>query len=139
MAMGVVHARLFRDTGRDAYKERALRTAEAILAHETDGKGRYLDDRDAWANGYFMGEWAREVLTLPGIKSEHLDLLRRTAMAVYERSRTQNGYYGGCWSGPAEGDACPWYKAGAKPDQIMTSSSAVNVIVAAAALDNPRP
>ncbi len=139
MAMGVIHARLYQQTKDTVYRDRALRTADAITASETDGKGHYLDDRDAWANGYFMGEWAREVLTLPGCKKENIRLLKETALAIHQRDRTPDGLYGGCWNGPL-GSGCPWNDppkngyAGLRslPEHIMTSSSAVNVIVAAA-------
>ena len=147
MAMGVVNARLYRDTGEDKYRLKALRTADDILSIETDGKGHLLDDRDAWANGLFMGEWVREVLALPGISKGEVDLVRRSARAVYSRARTTKGYYGGCWNGPAEGDGCAWIRtdgAGSNglksiPQQLMVSSNAVNVIVAAAAVEGRKP
>jgi len=53
--MGVAQARLFRITGDDEYRNKAVRTADAIRARLTDGKGVLLDDRDAWANGAFAG------------------------------------------------------------------------------------
>ena len=138
MGMGVLHARLYRMTGDDKYRLRALRTADAILNHLNDGKGTYLDDRDAWANGTFAGEWAQEVLTLPGIKEAHRDQLRATAEAIYHKARTPDGYYGGCWNGPADGPASHWSMVGSRPQQIMTSASAVNIIVAAAWLETER-
>ncbi|HLV80334.1 MAG TPA: glycoside hydrolase family 76 protein, partial [Chthonomonadaceae bacterium] len=131
MAMGVIAARLYRDTGRKVYKDRALRAAKAVTTLETDGKGALMDDRDAWTDGYFMGYWAREVLTLPGIRPEARKILQRTAQAIWQRARKPDGFYSGCWNGPVEGEACPWTKAGFRPQQIMTSASAVHVLVAA--------
>jgi hypothetical protein len=130
MGMGVLHARLYRITGQELYRERALRTARAIRARQTDGKGALLDDRDAWTNGTFAGDWAREVLSLPGIGSEDVAAVENTARAIYERARTRDGFYSGCWNGPAEGPGCRWCVVGSRPRQITTSSSAVNVIVA---------
>jgi hypothetical protein len=69
----------------------------------SDGRTVLLDERDAWANGAFAGDWARRVLTLPGVKMAHVDLIRATAHAIYTRGRTPEGYYGGCWNGPADG------------------------------------
>ncbi|MDQ2730718.1 MAG: glycoside hydrolase family 76 protein [Armatimonadota bacterium] len=142
MGMGIIQARLYRDTHELAYRLSAFRTADAILAHETDGKGCFLDDRDSFANGYFMGDWVREVLTLPGIKRDHADLVKQTALAIWMRDRTASGFYGGCWNGPTVGHECPWYRPDlplssgqhTMPDQIMVSSSAVNIIAAAAQL-----
>jgi hypothetical protein len=134
MGMGVLHARRYRATHDDTYLKRAQRTADAVLAHLTDGHGVLLDERDAWANGTFAGEWAREVLTLPGMSEAHRDLLRDTAAAIAARARTADGYYGGCWNGPADGPASVWSRGGSRPGQLMTSANAVNVVVAAAAL-----
>ncbi len=140
MAMGVIHARLFHLTHQRVYLRRAIRTAQAIREHETSSQGIYLNDRDAWANGYFMGEWAREVLTLPGIGPEHAEILRKTARSIWEHARTARGYYGACWAGPPEGNV--WDRTDGRddsglrstPEQIMTSATTVNVLVAAAAL-----
>lgn len=135
MAMGVVAARLWRDTGDKEYLDQALAVARSIREHETDGTGHYLDDRDAYADGYFMGDWARDVLTLPGIQPADRELLIRTAGAIYQKDRTAGGYYGGSWNGPAESEGSAWWKAGFKPEQIMVSANAVNVIVAASQLE----
>lgn len=139
MAMGVVAARLWRDTGEKKYLKQALALACAIREHETDGKGHYLDDRDAYADGYFMGDWARDVLTLPGALLADRELLIRTAGAIYKRDRTSTGYFGGSWNGPADGAGSAWWRAGFRPQQIMVSANAVSVIVAASELDSLWP
>ena len=135
MGMGVAHARLHRITNEEEYRKTAVRTADAILAGLTDGKSVLLDDRDAWRNGTFAGEWAREVLPLPGIAQQHQDLLRGTARAIYVRARTPDGHYGGSWNGPPDGPGSRWSSAGSRPQQIMTSANAANMIVGAAAID----
>ena len=58
-----------------------------------------------------------------------------TARAIYTRARTPDGYYGGCWNGPADGAASRWSSIGSRPQQLMTSTNAVNMIVAAAVID----
>lgn len=138
MAMGILHARLFRLTGDKQYLQRALRTAEGIARKLTAG-GIYLNDRDAWANGTFAGDWARDVLSLPGIDLAHRALLRRTADSIYRNARTSRGYYGGSWGGPAEGPGSRWCVNGSRPEQIMTSSSSALMIVAAALAGQDRP
>jgi len=141
--MGVLHARLYRDTGSKEYLVRALRTAQAVRTHETDSQGCLVNEGDGWMDGVFIGEWASEVLSLPGIAPEDQTALRKTAVAITTRDRTPDGHYGPCWNGPL-GAGCPWDDpkrtyARATPDQTATSSGAVNVVAAAAALDVRRP
>jgi predicted alpha-1,6-mannanase (GH76 family) len=131
MAMGVLHARLYRLTGEKVYLDRAIRTADAI-ARKLAVDGVLLDDRDAWTNGTFAGDWAQEVLRLPGVEGRHKELLLRTADSIYRKARTSQGYYGGSWNGPAEGPGSAWCLGGSRPQQIMTSASSVHVIAAAA-------
>lgn len=97
--------------------------------------GVYLDDRDAYTEGVFAGDWAREVLTLPGIDPKHWTILWTTADSIYSNARTTNGYYGGSWSGPADGSGSAWWLNGSIPQQITVSSSSGNMIMAAAALE----
>ncbi len=139
MGMGVLHARLYRATHDDRYLPRAIRTADAVLAKLTDGRGVLLDERDAWANGTFAGEWARDVLTLPGIRAEHRELLLGTARAIHTRDRTPDGTYGGCWNGPADGPGSRWSLVGSRPQQMMTSTNAANLVVAGAAIAGVPP
>ena len=131
MAMGVIHARLYRSTKDDKYRERALRNASALVKQITTAEGIFIDDRDAWTNGVFAGDWAREVLSLPGVDSGHRIALRKTADSIYSKARTSTGFYGGSWSGPAEGEGSVWWKKKSLPEQIMTSATAVHMIVAA--------
>ena len=131
MAMGVIHARLFRTTHDDKYRERALRNAAALIKQVTTKEGVFIDDRDAWTNGVFAGDWVREVLSLPGAGGEHRTVLRKTADSIFSNARTSTGFFGGSWSGPAEGEGSIWWKKKSLPGQIMTSANAVNMIVAA--------
>jgi hypothetical protein len=134
MMMGIIHARLYKDTGQDIYRVRALRTAAAIRGRYLDTNGVYVDDRDAWTDATFAGEWAREVLSLPGVDSRDIQALKTTASAVYANDRTSTGYYGGCWDGPVGTHGDVWSNIGSTPNQIMTSCMAVSLIVGAANL-----
>ena len=134
MAMGVIHARLYKDLGDDIYRQRALRTATALRTYLTDTNGVYVDDRDAWTDGMFAGEWAREVLTLPGTAPGDVQILKNTASAVYTNDRESTGYYGGCWDGPVGTSGDVWSNGGSTPQQIMTSSEAIDIIAGAANL-----
>lgn len=135
MGMALLHARLYQLTTNSIYLNRAIRTANAIFSSPLmNSGGVYVNDRDAWTEGTFAGEWAREVLRLPGIDAKHWTALWKTAGSIYTNART-NGYYGGSWSGPAEGSGSTWWVIGSLPEQITTSSSSANMIIAAAALE----
>ena len=135
MAMAVLHARLFRRTGDDKYRLRALRTANGAYDHLVSDTGIYINDRDAWTNAAFVGNWAREVLTLRGVEDKHRRVLAATAQSIFNHSRTANGCYGPSWAGPAEGPESRWFNKPASnptnPSQIMTSATSVHMIVAA--------
>jgi hypothetical protein len=131
MAMSVIHARLFRATKDVKYRERALRTSAALLKQVTTTEGVFIDDRDAWTNGVFVGDWAREVLILPGADSGYRIALRKTADSIFSQARTSKSFLGGSWSGPAEGEGSVWWKKKSLPEQVMTSANTVNMIVAA--------
>jgi hypothetical protein len=139
MAMGVLHSRLYRMTRDDEYRKRSVRTADGMLGALVTTNDVYINDRDAWVEGTFVGYWAREVLPLPGVTSRHWTILRNTANSIYANARTTNGFYGGSWSGPAEGSGSAWYRGGTWPQQIMTSATSVEMIVAAAFLESPYP
>lgn len=140
MAMAVTAARIYRATGDRKYLDKAVQTANAILAIETDG-GVYMNDRDANVEGFYIADWVAEVLSLPGIGPEHAETLRRTADSIYANARTQDGMYSGNWSGPAQGPLVAWGKPGHgfRPDQIMISSNSVHMIVGAASLGALKP
>jgi len=132
MCMAVINAMVYNETKQEIYLQRALDTANGILAHETSASGELLNDRDAWTNAFFAGEWMRNVTTLPGAPSRLRRVVEQTALSIWQKARTEKGLFGACWDGPAEGDGCTWWKQGSKPEQIMVSSNSVNVIVAAA-------
>jgi len=136
MGMAVAHTRLYQMTGDTNYLNRAVRTANAIFNSPlATAGGVYLDDRDAMTEGTFAGDWAREVLTLPGIDPKHWAIFWTTADSIYNRARTTNGYYGGSWSGPAEGPGSPYWAKGTIPEMLTVSCSSANMILAAAVLE----
>ena len=131
MAMGALHARLYRRTGERRYLDRALETVRAIGDGVYNQQGVLLNDRDAWANGAFFKTWVEDVLVLPGVQQKDKDLVYNTARSIYNRARTEQGYYSGSWSGSSR-----WEEVGSVPEQIMTSGTSVNVIMAAALLES---
>ena len=75
-----------------------------------------------------------EVLSLPDTE-EMQTLIYDTAVSIYNNARTADGYYGGSWSGPAEGNRSIWYIKGSTPQQCMTTGTSVMMITAAALLE----
>ncbi len=132
-AMGVLHALLHRATGQEIYRDQALRTAEAFRIRATDGRGVFLNDQDAPVSGLLMGDWAREVLTLPGIRADDRALVRQTALAIARRARTPQGLFAPSWNGSTP-DRNPWPALGISADQLTTSASAAGILAAAAQL-----
>ena len=131
MGMGATHILLYRLSSDDKYRQRAVHTATALRTGPmVDGNGVFIDDRDAWTNGTFAGEWARAVRMIPGMAPGDGAIIEKTAAAIYTKDRTPDGFYGPCWDGMPEGKVCPWKNS--PPQQIMTSANAVNMIVAGA-------
>ena len=134
MGMAVCHALLYQLTGEEIYLERAIRTAKALTDSPLYNRnGVLLSDRDGWTNGTFAGRYVRDVLTLPGIRAEDQELILKTGESCYQNARTQiNGkwYYKAEWSGGGK-----WTSGGTTPDQIMTSGSTANMILAAGLLE----
>ena len=82
MGMALLHARLYQLTGDTNYLNRAIRTVNAIYNSPlVTSTGIYLDDRDAWTEGTFAGDFAREVLSLPGMRAVNWTVLGRLRTA----------------------------------------------------------
>ena len=71
------------------------------------------------------------MLTLPDTEEMRV-LLCSTAVSIAENARTDDGHYGGSWSGPAEGSGSIWYVKGSIPQQGNTTGTSVMLITAAA-------
>ena len=136
MAMAAIHARMYRLTGMDVFRLRALETMDGVKAKLVQN-GRYINDRDAWTNTTFLMEWVMEVATLPGFDREHLQILLNTAMSVAENSRTDGGLYSGVWGGPPDDPDNLWIIKGlGLSKQIMTTCTTANLIMCAALYKN---
>jgi hypothetical protein len=129
MAMSVLQNRLAKVLGRPELRQAAAQTSEAVARQLLDSNGVFLDDRDAWNDGYFSVMWAREVIPKVGLEA---DALRRTAAAIAGRDRSADGFYGPDWDGPSSDSR--WSSGSTRPQQIMTSASAATMIIAAASL-----
>ncbi len=133
MGMAALAAKFYRLTGEQEYLDRVYRINEGILKYY-DNDGVLLNDRDAWTNGAYAAFYASEVLTLPGTEAMQ-ELLKNTAISIVTNARTEDGYFGGSWSGPAEGEGSTWYMGGSKPQQSMTTGTSVLMVTAAAILE----
>lgn len=155
VAMAVLAARLHRLTGEDGYRRDAVAIADGIATHYLQ-HGRIICDRDPWTGGCAFFDFAREVLTLPGV--DPAGVVRRAIIAtgaqILGTRRRVAGVAGGWgysaeWSGNTEpsiaGGFVTWEAHGAAanggrgggqagPQQIMTQTSSGIVVQAAAAL-----
>ncbi len=132
MCMAALAAKFYRITGEQEYLDRVYKTNEGILRYYDIG-GVLLDDRDAWTNGAFVAFYVSEVLSLPNTEVMQA-LIKSTALSIVTNDRTQDGYYGGSWQGPAKGNSV-WYAGGSVPEQSMTTGTAVLMVTAAALLE----
>ena len=129
-AMGAIHALLYELTGEEQYLTRAVRTLRAFNDSPFyNNNGVYVNDRDAWANAMFIGPWVRRVLTLPDVTDFDKQRIYDTASSIVQYCRTEDGYWKPGWSGSSVWDAHSF------PEQIMTSSTTVNMLTAAALLE----
>lgn len=133
MCMAALSAKFYRITGEQKYLDRVYRTNEGLLQYY-DNDGVLLNDRDAWCNATFTAFYVSEVLILPDTE-EMQELIYNTALSVVINARTDDGYYGGSWSGPAEGSGSVWYVAGSVPQMSMTTGNTVLMVTAAAMLE----
>lgn len=133
MGMAAFSMKMYKHTGDAKYLERAKKTSEGLMKFYAK-TGVYLNDRDAWTNGTFAAYFVSDVLSNAEF-AEHKKVLAETAKSIMKNARTPDGYYGGCWSGPADGPQSPWSMIGSVPKQIMTSATGVQMVVAAAMLE----
>lgn len=133
MGMAALSAKFYRLTGEQEYLERVYKTNEGLLRYYNND-GVLLNDRDAWTNGTFAAFYASEVLNLPDTEQMQA-LLKSSAESIVTNARTEEGYYGGSWSGPAEGSGSVWYMGGSVPEQSMTTGASVLIVTAAAILE----
>ena len=133
MCMAALSAKFYKITGDQTYLDRVYLTNQGLLKYYNKD-GVLLNDRDAWTNATFTAFYVSEVLSLPDTE-EMQTLIYDTAISIYQNARTSDGYYGGSWSGPAEGNQSVWYIKGSTPQQCMTTGTSVMMITAAALLE----
>ena len=155
-AMPVLAARLYRQTGQDAYRAAANRISEGIVSLQGYGRiveGRLLiqDTRDPWSGGHYVVPWAMESLALPGAPAAARNALVDTAayMIAYNSRPSPGvlpGYLAGEWAGPERNfndGTSTWlalYRRAAgnqgSPAQIMTTGEALCVLQAGAWIES---
>jgi len=97
-AMAAINAKLYKMTGEEKYKEKALATT-ASMARIYNNGGVLLNDRDTWTNGAFLYYFVTEVLTLDGVDTDYTKLLFKTAEIVAEYCYDEeSGHYYSDWS-----------------------------------------
>lgn len=136
MGMDTMHARMYRLTGDEQYKTRAIATARGLIKNFVGNNGAFFDDRDAWANGLHVREWILEVYPLlpSDLQQQFKTAFQRTAQGIHANNTTSDGYYGPCWTGPVE---CVWSNLAADQHnkQSMVNTQVVDFIAAPALID----
>lgn len=141
LGMAACQAWLYNLTGDDTWRDAALRTSAAIHEHLCDSSGRFINDRDAFTNGFFVSAWARRIVGLHGSEPA-LEDLRRTAQAIALR-RTGPDYKpiygpGGAGFYPADWDGgSHWESKESLANMLHVSGTSVSFLTAAAALETP--
>lgn len=130
MAMMAIHAILYKKVGLDVYRERAEHTGCGLLERYIID-GCFINDRDAWTDTTFLGEWVREYASLPGYNEELCKALIRTAFSVAENARTSDGHYSAAWRGPTDDSKHRWGQIGSVSRQITTSATSANWLMCA--------
>jgi len=127
--MCVVNKRLYDMTGEQKYLDKAISTANALVATDYNNGGIILNDRDAWTNSAFLGYFVREVMPLEGIDPELSRMFMKTAVAIMKNAYYEGGFYGADWDGSGK-----WLKndeAGEHTTWIATNATTSHVIFAA--------
>ena len=133
MCMAALSAKFYKITQEQMYLDRVYKTNEGLLKYYNND-GVLLNDRDAWTNATFAAYYVSEVLSLPNTEAMR-ELIYATADSIYNNARTEDGYYGGSWNGPAEGPQSVWWLKKSTPQQCMTTGTSVMMITAAALLE----
>jgi hypothetical protein len=141
MGMGACQAYLYQLTGDDSYRVAAIRTADALAAHLTDGAGRFINDRDAFDNGVFGSFWTRRMLGLIDMHHAAFNALRATAKSIAASRTTASyhaiygpdgaGFYPGDWDG-----GTAWERGESLASMMHVNGSSVGLLVAAVYLPN---
>lgn len=150
MAMAVCAARLYAVTHDRKYLDEARTiTSDYLKPHSFLRPGNlFVNERDAWTDGYWSPFFAAEVVSLPDDDPNGLwkAACLNTAASIAAQ-RTPDGHYGADWSGPelnTHDKSTNWIEQAARsggmatPQQIMTSANSVSMIQAAEVLSAAR-
>jgi len=138
MGMAAVNALLYQSIGDQTYLDKALQTANGLGDNPAYNVGGVLvNDRDAWTDAAFAGQFVQLVLPLPGIGDNIKNAIKNTAISIATTARSADGTYGPIWSA-----ASGQYWVGATIDnkpvtgaQIQTCGTSVHMVAAGALLE----
>jgi hypothetical protein len=139
LGMAACQAWLYQLTGKDSWRDAAVRTTSAIHEHLCDAAGCFINDRDAFTNGFFAEAWAQRLNGFPGCEAA-FENLRRTAWAIAHRRTGADyrpvygpagvGFYPGDWDGGGK-----WESHESLGCMMHVSGASVSFITAAAILE----
>ena len=142
-AMAVLAARLYKIIADSQYLAEAGKiTSDYVRRRAFLRPGNlFVNERDAWTDGYWAPYFANEVLPLPGVDASGLwkTSITNTALSIISQ-RTPEGFYGADWSGPelnTNDRTMTWAEQAVRgngmalPEQIMTSSDSAAMVTAA--------
>lgn len=98
MAMAAVNMTMYRRTGDEAQREKALATARAVTAIY-DGGGAYINDRDHQTNAAFAYYYVTRVLSDSALEADRA-LFYATARQIMQTGRNEKGRYSVLWRAP---------------------------------------
>jgi len=127
-AMCVINKRLYDMTGEKSYLDKAISTANALVATDYNNGGTILNDRDAWTNCAFIGYFVREIVPLDEIDPELSRMFMKTVIAIMKNAYYEGGFYGADWDGTGA-----WIKkdtSGEHTTWIPTNGTTVHMIFA---------
>lgn len=93
-------------------EEKAMQTFLGIARYESDSNGRFLNDRDAWTNTFFMGVFVSDFMGRGGADGHADRMLYATANQILENCVMEDGYYSASWIGPWEPSSVGWPSVG---------------------------
>ena len=132
-AMAAINSILYSMTNQEIFREKAVKTANALVSSPYNNRGILLNDRDAWTNTAFMRYFVNWVLPLDGVNPEVARIIKNTGIKVALDCRTPEGYYRPEWSG---GDRWTRGTSHTKEWQLKTSATSAHMIMAAALIES---
>lgn len=128
MAMAAVNMTLYQKTGNEAYRQKALATAQGVAEKYNNG-GAYINDRDHQTNGAYCYYYVTRVLTDPDAaqaRALHLS----TADSIMANARNDKGLYSVIWRAP-KNKLLQIYET-----NLMRNANTAHIVVSAGLLDS---